>query len=139
MGQWVVGDRADFEYRIVGDYDCYASFGDDASSGSSSTIVIPSYTSSPVLPSYTPSPTYYSGGSSGSSSCAVSSNWGSMKINPYWGSTTSFLSAMIYNAPVTITSFSSKAADKVRINRVFDRVRLCFSVMAWEPLANRRV
>merc|ERR1719384_1527770 len=28
--QWVVGDRADFEYRIVGDYDCYASFDDDS-------------------------------------------------------------------------------------------------------------
>merc|ERR1712190_571120 len=102
---------ADFEYRIVGDYDCYASFADDASSGSS-TVVNPSYTPSPVMPSYTPSPTYYSGGSSGSSSCAVSSNWGSMKINPYWGSTTSFLSAMIYNSPTTITSFSIKGSGQ---------------------------
>merc|ERR1719461_1836424 len=108
--QWVVGDRADFEYRIVGDYDCYASFGDDAST---STVVTPSYTPSPVMPSYTPSPTYYSGGSSGASSlCAVSSNWGSMKINPYWGSTTSFLNAMIYNAPTTITSFSIKGSGQ---------------------------
>merc|ERR1711933_578982 len=72
----------------------------------------PSYTPSPVMSSYTPSPRYYSGGSSGSSSCAVSSNWGSMKINPYWGSTTSFLSALIYPAPATITSFSIKGSGQ---------------------------
>merc|ERR1719384_1047116 len=67
--QWVVGDRADFEYRIVGDYDCYASFDDDGSS----TVVTPSPVTPTVQPDDTTTTTRDNGGdSSGSSgSCAV--------------------------------------------------------------------
>ena len=71
---WVVRDRADFEFRIVGDYDCYATFDDnghsngETGSGATNTPLTPS----PVM---TPSSTVPSGSGS-SSGCSVSSNWG---------------------------------------------------------------
>jgi len=99
---WVVNDRADFEFRIVGDYDCYASFDGDADDGGSSVPAV-----SEPTPRPTPNPTVISSdnGGSSSSSCALSSNWGAMTINPYWGSSTSQFFAFVYNAPSTITSF----------------------------------
>eukprot|EP00486_Rosalina_sp_Unknown_P009123 CAMPEP_0201578788 /NCGR_PEP_ID=MMETSP0190_2-20130828/25847_1 /ASSEMBLY_ACC=CAM_ASM_000263 /TAXON_ID=37353 /ORGANISM="Rosalina sp." /LENGTH=232 /DNA_ID=CAMNT_0048012363 /DNA_START=260 /DNA_END=955 /DNA_ORIENTATION=+ len=96
--QWVVGDRADFDYRIVDD--CYTSFGDD----------IPTSPSSPV-PDPTPTPTIPTTPTTSppvSSECGVSNNWGSMTISPYWGSNTKQISAIISNAPSTITSFEMK-------------------------------
>jgi len=112
--KWVVGDRADFEYRIVGDYDCYATFDDN-----DSTYTPPSYTPSTTTTTTTKSSwsswtttKQSSGGSSSNSGCSVSSNWGSMKINPYWGSSTSSMYALIYNAPMSITSFAIRGADQ---------------------------
>lgn len=110
--QWVVGDRANFEFRIIGDYECFASFADDADGGSGGGGggVVPS----PVVPPTAPTAPPNSGGGGGGStdSCSVSSNWGAMTISPYWGSSTSLMFAMISNAPSTISSFSIRGADQ---------------------------
>jgi len=110
--QWVVGDRADFEFRIVGDYDCYATFDDDAGAGTSGGDTNPN-TNTPAPPSpVSPAPTAPSGGGGGSTDCSITSNWGSMRIQPWWGSSASSMFAMISNAPTTITSFEIKGANQ---------------------------
>jgi len=102
--RWVVGDRADFDFRIVDD--CYASFGDDVSTPSNPvSSPTPRPTPAPVT---APTPTIPSNGGGSSTTCSVSSNWGSMKINPYWGSSASSLYAVITNPPDSITSFEIK-------------------------------
>ncbi len=39
--KWVVGDRANFEYRIVNDYDCYAAFDGDTPTTTTTTTPTP--------------------------------------------------------------------------------------------------
>ena len=78
-----LGDRLDFDFRIVNGGDCYASFDDDASSSPGSPSDgrnTPSPTTS-TSTSTESSPTDSSSGGSSSgcssdSSCSVSSNWG---------------------------------------------------------------
>merc|ERR1719445_1843094 len=48
--QWVVGDRADFDFRIVGDYDCYATFDDNEDTNTDGGATTPLTTSTAKAP-----------------------------------------------------------------------------------------
>ena len=65
-----LGDRLDFEYQIVGNYDCYAAFEDSGTVPTTSTTKPP--TSSGTAPTNA-SPTK---SESTSGTCSVSGNWG---------------------------------------------------------------
>ena len=101
--QWVVNDRADFDFRIV---DCdNTDFGGTTPSTPSSptpqpTDPTPRPTPAPTAPTAPTAPV--------STECGVSDNWGSMKISPHAASTTTQIFPIISNPPTSITSFEIK-------------------------------
>lgn len=76
--QWSIGDRADFEFRIVNDFDCFASFDDASHDGDGTDIsgtTLPAITSFPTMkPSNGPI-------ARSSSGCTVSNNWGQVFVH----------------------------------------------------------